>query len=276
MQEIIHLSDLHVGSSKKVIFKLKKIINHIAERHPGVPVLITGDLTDSASEGQFKDTRELLDTLAITNPILAVPGNHDYAWKGIAAEFRHDAWKNWLEYLGSPMGWGRQLGHWLESDHYPVGVEGLGVFEHDETVFFGVDSGDPMDHELTARGYISDNLATALSSELKKFVGKTRIVFLHHHPFIHEWTMALEGDTRFKAAVSGNCELLLFGHKHDYGIWWNGENEIISAPLIVASHSTKNHISGKCYAYTLIRITRLNGAIESIDHSLEVVRIKKK
>ncbi|MCD4751388.1 MAG: metallophosphoesterase [Thermoanaerobaculales bacterium] len=269
MQTIIHLSDLHVGRDKGVFGRVKLIFEEIAAAYPDVPVLITGDLTDSASKPQFRTTRELLDGLAQTNPILAVPGNHDYAWKGIVAKFRPDAWKNWIKYLGSPLGWGRSEVPWLEKGHTPAGFDGLGIWEHENTVFFGVDSGDPKDKAKTSCGFISDTLASALSRELVKRSDKTRIVFLHHHPFVHSTNLKLYGGEIFKKAVSGNCELLLFGHKHDYGLWRN-RNAI---PLTIASHRTTKLISGDCVAFTVIRYDDTVGSIMQPKQWLEVVQL---
>ncbi|RLE36527.1 MAG: hypothetical protein DRJ61_00565 [Acidobacteria bacterium] len=269
MQTIIHLSDLHVQKNKDRDNRLKAVFRRIAESYSGVPVLITGDLTDSASKGQFQKTRAFLDDLALTNPILTVPGNHDYAWRGVFAEFRPNAWKNWIKYLGSPLGWGRPEAPWLEKGHTPARVDGLGIWEYGNTVFFGVDSGDPKDKVKTSCGYISETLASALSQELVNRSGKTRIVMLHHHPFSHSTHLKLYGAGKFKAAVSGNCELLLFGHKHDYGLWRNRN----SIPLTVASHKTTNRISGKCLAFTVIHLDDTGTPPGPADHSLEVVQL---
>ncbi len=269
MQTIIHLSDLHVQKNKDRDNRLKAVFRRIAESYPGVPVLITGDLTDSASKGQFRKTRELLNSLAQTNPILAVPGNHDYAWRGIVAQFRPDAWKNWIKYLGSPLGWDRPHVPWLEEGHTPARVDGLGIWEYENTVFFGVDSGDPNDKVKTSCGYISGTLASALAQELKNRTNKIRIVMLHHHPFDHSKHLRLVGATRFTAAVSGNCEILLFGHKHDYGLWRNRD----SVPLTVSSHRTTNRISGKCLAFTVIQYDDTGTRPSPADHSLEVVQL---
>ena len=77
---LIHLSDLHIGNSEKELNNSNQIVKSIGTSYKGVPVLITGDLAHSATKGQFKTMRSILNELAKTNPILAVPGNHDYAW----------------------------------------------------------------------------------------------------------------------------------------------------------------------------------------------------
>jgi hypothetical protein len=109
------------------------IVESISKSFPGVPVLITGDLIDSAAKDEFIAALNLMDRLAITNPILMVPGNHEYAWKGNV--YMPGAWKGWLRYLGSPMGWDLKAPNWLEKSHDPVGVDGLGIWKHDSVVF---------------------------------------------------------------------------------------------------------------------------------------------
>ena len=64
---LIHLSDLHIGRREIESKRVKKAFNKIAESYPGIPVLITGDLTDSATKGQLEKTRKFLDELAKTN-----------------------------------------------------------------------------------------------------------------------------------------------------------------------------------------------------------------
>jgi len=265
-RSVIHLSDLHIGRGKKVDQRAAALVREIPKAYPGVPVLITGDLTDSATEGQFKDTRTLLNRLAKTNPVLSVPGNHDYAWHGVI--LRDGSWQEWLEYLGSPLGWGAAERPWMDPSQEPVGVDGVGVQKHGPVVYVGVDSGDPYDHEHTSRGWISPALATGLKAVLEKYAGKTRIVLVHHHPFKHGAFMKMKGAERFMAAVRGNCELLLFGHKHEYGLWRQPHD----IQMIVASHKSTNLLlSGDCLAITVIEIDKPGTDKVSLDHRLAVL-----
>jgi 3',5'-cyclic AMP phosphodiesterase CpdA len=267
---LIHLSDLHIQLQGKETPRAEEVIAEIAAHHQGTRVVITGDLTDSATLHQFRQTRKLLNKLAKTNPILAVPGNHDYAWKGIAV--RPSGWKNWVKYLGSPLGWGRSTYPWLEVGHEPKGIDGLGVWLDENCVFFGLDSGDPEDKVISARGWISAKLASALKQALIQYRHKTRIVLLHHHPFTHGFFTKLKGSQRLLDAVEGNCELLLFGHHHEYGIWWNGS--LIDVPLVVASHKTTERVSGNCLMYTVLDIHDAGTPQVAIYHRLEMVSIK--
>ena len=265
-KSIIHLSDIHIGKGSKVNRRAETIVREIAKSYAGLPVLITGDLTDSATKGQFKKTRRLLDRLAKTNPVLMVPGNHDYAWHGVI--LRKGSWQEWLKYLGTPLGWGAPDTPWMEPSHEPMGVDGVGVWKDGSIVYFGVDSGDPNDEVHTSRGWISPQLAQGLETALRESQGKTRIVFVHHHPFIHGRFMKMVGANRFMDAIKNNCELLLFGHKHEYGIWW--QRDMI--PLTVASHKSTNLLlSGDCMAITLIEIKKAGTSEVSFCHRLAVL-----
>ncbi len=262
---LIHISDLHIGRRKTESKRIKDVFNKIADSYSGKPILITGDLTDSATIGQFKETRKFLDELAKTNPILSVPGNHDYAWKGNI--LRSDGWKNWVKHLGSPLGWKRDEVHWMGIDHEPKGVDGLGIWEHGSCMYFGIDSGDPNGKEISARGFISKKLADALKKTLKKYSNKTRIALLHHHPFTDGFFTKLHGSKRLMKALENNCELLLFGHEHAYGLW-RSKREI---PLIVSSHKTTNIMSGDCLMITVIDVINPGKKDVSFSHRIEVV-----
>jgi len=268
-KQLIHLSDLHIGLRNKESELTRLVIRRLSASYPGVPVIITGDLTDSATKKQFKDARVILDDLAKTNPILAVPGNHDYAWKGNV--LNPNGWKNWIEYFGSPLGWNRPSpAYWMGKSQTPGNVEGLGVWEDGPIVYFGIDSGDPDDKQVSARGYISKPLANALKNLLISYYGKTRVAFLHHHPFTgglrHIFT-ALKGSALLMDAVRNNCELLLFGHEHEYGLWRNYDG----IPLIVSSHKTSEGISGTCCAITVIEIGNTGTNTVFFSHRIEIV-----
>lgn len=263
-QTMILLSDLHIGRGEKERERAIMVFNKIAKSFPGIPVIITGDLVDSASKPQFMEMRNLLDELARTNPILSAPGNHDYAWKGNV--LRPKGWENWVEYLGSPLGWGRDQVHWMGDSFEPEGVEGLGVWMDDPCVYFGIDSGDPDDKVGSARGYISEKLANALKESLENYTGKTRIALLHHHPFTDGLFTRLTGSDLLLAALKDNCELLLFGHEHKYGVWWDNRG----IPLIVSSHKSTNTISGACLVITVIDIEDPGTPRVSFGHRMEV------
>jgi len=154
----------------------------------------------------------------------------------------------------------------MEKDHAPEGVDGLGIWEDGPCIYFGIDSGDPNDEQISARGYISRGLAHALQEHLKKHADKTRVALLHHHPFTHGFFTELAGSERLMSALDGNCELLLFGHDHNYGIWRDRN----SIPLTVASHKSTDCLSGDCLMFTVIEIENAGTPGAAFHHRIEV------
>ena len=264
-QSIIHLSDLHIGESQKESVHVEKIVETIKTDLPGLPVLITGDITNSADEHEFQEAQYWMERLAETNPVFMVPGNHDYCWWGNF--FQNDAWKLWLKYLGKPLGVENDSGPWLEKDSAPFGIDGLGVRKYKDLVIVGVDSGDPENKVPCAKGFISPKMEQGLNKTLIENEGSIRVVFLHHHPFSSGLFTELVGSERLLKAVRNNCELLLFGHEHYYGVWrsFNG------IPLTVASHKTTSGVLGPCLGVTLIDIDNIGQKTRSMQHRLYVV-----
>lgn len=264
-QSIIHLSDLHIGESQKETVHVEKVVKTIKNYFPGLPVLITGDITNSAEEHEFLEAEHWINLLAEKNPVLMVPGNHDYCWWGNF--FQKRAWNLWRKHLGKPRGLGNDSEPWLEEDSEPKGIDGLGIRRYNGLVFIGVDSGDPKNKVPCARGFISPKMAKGIAKTLVENEGSTRVVFLHHHPFSSGLFTELDGSELLIESVKKNCELLLFGHEHYYGVWRNF-NEI---PLTVASHKTTSGLLGPCLAITLIDIDGIGQRNVSLQHRLHVV-----
>jgi 3',5'-cyclic AMP phosphodiesterase CpdA len=233
---LVHLSDLHIGKRAKETRRARRLVEWIACHHPGARVLVTGDLTESGRRSQCQSAAAILDQLAESNPVLTVPGNHDYGFFGLA--FQHSCWENYYRHLARPLGrWPRGTTiDWLNLDD----VTGLGVLVDGPVAFFGLDSRDPDNHEVCARGYISRRLASLLTAVLAKpaYVDKTRVVLLHHHPFKSSLLTALHGTRRLLTAVKAECELLLFGHHHHFGIWWHRN----LVPMTVGSHKSTDRL----------------------------------
>jgi 3',5'-cyclic AMP phosphodiesterase CpdA len=264
-QKIIHLSDLHISTeSKPEVSRFRQVAESISKHYSGVPVLITGDITNSATKPQMQLARSCIEELAKTNLVLMVPGNHDY---GALGNFhRWAAPQRWNETLGTPFGPGVQARRWMTATEEP-NVEGMGVYEHGHCVFVGVDSGDPTDKAAMARGIITAQLADALKTTLMGHSDRFRVVFLHHHPFTEDMFMELTGADRLMASLEGNCELLLFGHHHSIGAWW-GRNDI---PLILASHKTTKPITKTRMLMSVVEMVKTNGDGLRFEHSLKVV-----
>jgi predicted phosphodiesterase len=228
-------------------------------------VLITGDITNSGTKKQLRTTRDLLEGLAVTNPVLAVPGNHDYAWVGTF--FQEGTWDNWIKELGSPLGWGAPAKPWMYKHSGDGEWEGLGVWEDDWIVYFGIDSGDPDNEVHTARGYISEGLARTLKRKLREHRGKVRVALLHHHPFTGGYFTKLKGADHLMSAIKNNCEVLLFGHHHHYGIWWNERGTV----LTVASHKSTSPLIDDYPAMSLVDLDVESGGVVRFGQRIETI-----
>ena len=276
---IIHLSDLHVGKDDDRLPRMVRLRDFISLNYPEVPVLITGDITDSGTIPQLQKARGWARDLAESNPVFMVPGNHDYAFKGFWA-FRNanDSFEYWEQYLGQPMGVGERgvlPNTWMPCIEFPH--DGYGRFQLDDyTQLFYVDSGDLDREAWCAQGWISEGMIRALSADLQKYCAWTRIVMLHHHPFNTMFHTKLKGADEFmKCLQKHGCELLLFGHKHDGGRWdpvvddWAPSDYKI--PCISASHSSTNRVTGKHGAITVITMNNVGTSNISFYHRLELV-----
>jgi 3',5'-cyclic AMP phosphodiesterase CpdA len=72
MRTVVHLSDLHFGRVDNTL--LAPLRERIRALEPHL-VVVSGDLTQRAKPGQFREAKAFLETLP--QPQLVVPGNHD-------------------------------------------------------------------------------------------------------------------------------------------------------------------------------------------------------
>src|SRR5688500_6846685 len=82
MRTIIHLSDIHFGRADyRLIEPLISLVRGIG---PDL-VAISGDFTQRARPGEFREARAFLDELP--QPQIVVPGNHDVPLYNLIARF---------------------------------------------------------------------------------------------------------------------------------------------------------------------------------------------
>lgn len=72
MRTVVQLSDLHFGRVDETLLEPLRQRVHALEPHL---VVVSGDLTQRAKPGQFREAKAFLDSLP--KPQLVVPGNHD-------------------------------------------------------------------------------------------------------------------------------------------------------------------------------------------------------
>lgn len=167
---------------------------------PPEHILVTGDLTQLGTPGEFVQGRRWLETLGPPQRVGLVPGNHDCT-------------------RSEP--WAETLAHWqpyLDGD----GPRGGSVFpslrRRDGLALIGLSSAVPSP-PLLATGRVGDAQLRALEALLTATgrQGLFRVVYLHHSPVPGQdpWRKRLV-DARAVAAViaRAGAELVLHGHRH--------------------------------------------------------------
>lgn len=89
MPEILHISDLHFGPP--FLRDRAEAVHHLARRRSPDVVVVSGDFTQRAKPGQFRDARGYLERFEA--PVVVTPGNHDVPlyrfWERFLTPFQH-------------------------------------------------------------------------------------------------------------------------------------------------------------------------------------------
>jgi 3',5'-cyclic AMP phosphodiesterase CpdA len=93
VRTLLHLSDLHFGRIDPAT--LAPLLATAKEIRPDL-VIVSGDLTQRARRGQFREARDFL--AALPQPQIVVPGNHDVPLYNVALRFL-DPLANYRRYI---------------------------------------------------------------------------------------------------------------------------------------------------------------------------------
>lgn len=104
MTRLAHISDLHFGRTDPTV--VAALLTDIAAEAPNL-VVVSGDLTQRARHGQFRDARRFLDALPV--PYMVVPGNHDLPVYNLLARFT-DPLRRYRHYIARDLDPFRQVG----------------------------------------------------------------------------------------------------------------------------------------------------------------------
>ncbi|RYX98046.1 MAG: metallophosphoesterase [Comamonadaceae bacterium] len=190
MTRILHLSDTHFGTVKPALRQALLRMAH--ETRPDVLVL-SGDVTQRAQVGQFREAKAFCDELAIPR-MLAIPGNHDISLG--------NPFKRFFNPYGD---YRRAFGHDLE----PVlQVPGLCVI--------GVRTTRRFRHK---NGQVSSAQINRVASRLREVpAGELRIVVVHQPVHAVRAEDAHDGLRNREAAVrawaDAGADIVLGGHIH--------------------------------------------------------------
>ncbi|MBB6124878.1 metallophosphoesterase [Sphingobium subterraneum] len=195
MARIAHLSDIHFGAHDPSIVAGTEAW---LESHRPDLIIISGDLTQRARVGQFRQASAYLQRLRDAGlPILVIPGNHDVPLYDIVSRF------------AAPL---RRYKRYIDDDLCPW-------FENDEVAVLGINTA----RSLTIKdGSINHEQIAMLQERFAAVPSqKTRILVTHHPLYampIGDGGTLTEAVRRHRDVAKAVCEagvhLALAGHFH--------------------------------------------------------------
>ena len=230
--KLLHISDLHHGKFNTIGRRTTRIAM-INARYPNHAKIATGDITDNGTE---------YASIAGMQGWFVVPGNHDM-----------EAWGIFFPKRKKARAFDAQFYTRFAQEQLPYI---LPDYDH-EVVVLGLNS-NPLAWQLYinfARGNIGVRQRRHLARLLQAYAGWTRVVCLHHHPFTRNPWMALADSKKLMTLLTGNCEVLLFGHKHAQELYTIGTaGRRFGIPV--------THAAGALYAEThALELTIENGKV---------------
>ena len=213
MRLVAHLSDLHFGRVHRAA--LEPLRRRLVELAPHL-VVVSGDLTQRARAGQFREARAFLDSLP--RPQVVVPGNHDVPLYNVLARF--------LRPLG---GFRRFIARDVEPSFVDDEIAVLGVNTARSFVFKG--------------GRVSGAQLARVSRELCALNGGVTKMVVTHHPY-----MALEPLARC------GVDVLMAGHLHDAHVVERVLG--LRALMVQAGTATSSRTREEPNSFNLLRVER--------------------
>lgn len=213
--QFIHLSDLHFHRSQADNKDANSVLTAVGARYPNHCLIVTGDITDDGHRVQYQNAHEALKPFI--GRVFITPGNHDF---GAAGNFYSvEKARLFDEMLSIPLG---QSGTFT-GDNTPVVST---VSDADDAVLLiTVDTNLETDHFFD---FACGEVGQAQLSYLERILsdphnaGMTRILFFHHHPFMHgNPFMELKDAPELMRTIYRRVDVVLFGHKHVAGMWEN-------------------------------------------------------
>ena len=233
MRTIVHLSDLHTGRLDPAI--VEPLVAAIRGAAPDL-VVLSGDLTQRATNTQFVQARAFLDALGART--LTIPGNHDVPLWNVAARFL------------TPLA---RYRHHITSDLSPV-------YEDPEIIVAGVNTARSL---TRGEGRISDRQVQSLLTRLRGAgAGAVRIVVTHHPfdlpPGVRHTRLLGRADRAMALLAAAGADLFLSGHLHVSHISHSAERYRIAghSALIVQAGTVSRRGRGEPPAFNILQIER--------------------
>jgi DNA repair exonuclease SbcCD nuclease subunit len=214
MIELIHVSDLHFGKSRKQTRRAKSLLRKINEQHEFTAnqeryLLVTGDITHHGRLSEYKLASKAL--LPFKDRVLLTPGNHDYG-----SFFGTWYKKKCARYFDVPFANNLGFKHaFLNKKIFPKVLESADG--QAKLMIIGLNSCTKKDLEDFSRGKIGQTQREELTKELcESDPNIPKLVFLHHIPDKEakpKNIMTLEDWPDLMKIVQGKVKMMAFGHQ---------------------------------------------------------------
>ena len=243
MRTVLHLSDLHFGRVDPTT--LAPLLQAARAIRPAV-VAISGDLTQRARRGQFRQARAFLGKLP--GKLIVVPGNHDVPLYNVVARFAFPL-SNYRRYISEDL-------EPFYSDN-EIAIAGVNT-AHSRTFKGGRVTRQQIDH-------LRERLCGAGPDVTKMLVT--------HHPIDLPETYSakqLVGRAQgvMEALVACDADILLSGHLHTSHAIRATERHRIqghTALIVQAGTATSTRGRGELNSFNVLRIQRPEIAIQRYD-----------
>ncbi|SNB45824.1 metallophosphoesterase [Geobacter sp. DSM 9736] len=234
MRTIVHISDIHFG---RIAYPtVQPLIDAVRGVHPDV-VVVSGDLTQRASERQFAEARDFLAQLP--SPQIIVPGNHDVPLFNVVGRFFRPL-ANFRRYISS---------------------EAEPFYSDNEIAVLGLNTA----RSLTFKnGRINHEQISRVRQRFCSIDSKVIKVLVTHHPLDlpRQWrkaTVVGRADMAMKVMASCGADLLLAGHYHVSHTGGTASRYPIqgySALVVHAGTATSTRGRGELNTFNVLRIER--------------------
>ena len=208
------------------------------EEHKAKVIVITGDLVDDGSLGQYRIAKRQIDVLKNNGfEVLAAPGNHDYGSNGIIES--KESVKMFKRYISGDIDYPyiKQI-----DNHYFIILDSM-LHEMKERELWG------------AQGELGNAQQLELNRELDYIENNDKnakvVIAMHHHPFFYNHFLKLRDDELFKDIIidknagKSRVDCLLFGHKHDEKRFTKKEKEYNIGTIFSSGSTTERDDNGK-------------------------------